>query len=40
MVARKALGRVRYITTDNGCEFLDPEKIKTVVGCNIYCSGN
>ena len=36
MIARKALGRVRSVTTDNGCEFLDPEKIKAVVGCNVY----
>ena len=36
MVARKALGRVLSITTDNGCEFLDPGKIKAVVGCNVY----
>ncbi len=36
MVARKALGNVRSITTDNGCEFLDPEKIKATVGCNVY----
>ena len=35
-IARKALGRVRSITTDNGYEFLDPEKIKAVVGCNVY----
>jgi len=36
MIARKVLGKVRSVTTDNGCEFLDPGKIKTVVGCNIY----
>ena len=36
MIARKALGKVRSITTDNGCEFLDPGKIKAVVGCNVY----
>ena len=36
MLARKALGKVRSITTDNGCEFLDPEKIKAVVGCDVY----
>ena len=36
MLARKALGIVRSITTDNGCEFLDPKKIKAVVGCNVY----
>ena len=36
MIARKALGRVRSVTTDNGCEFLDPGKIKAVVGCNVY----
>ena len=36
MIARKALGRVRSVTTDNGCEFLDPAKIKAVVGCNVY----
>ena len=36
MLARKALGKVRSITTGNGCEFLDPGKIKAVVGCDIY----
>jgi len=36
MIARKAIGKVLSITTDNGCEFLDPEKIKAVVGCNVY----
>ena len=36
MVRRGVLGKVRSITTDNGCEFLDPDKIKAVVGCNIY----
>ena len=36
MIARKALGKVRSITTDNGCEFLDPGKIKAVVGCDVY----
>ena len=36
MVRRKALGKVRSITTDNGCEFLDPDRIKAVVGCKVY----
>ncbi len=36
MIRRGALGKVRSITTDNGCEFLDPDKIKAVVGCNVY----
>ena len=36
MLARKAVGKVLSITTDNGCEFLDPDKIKAVVGCNVY----
>ena len=36
MLARKAVGKVLSITTDNGCEFLDPGKIKAVVGCNVY----
>ena len=36
MLARKAVGKVRSITTDNGCEFLDPKKIKAVIGCNVY----
>ena len=36
MLARKAVGKVLSITTDNGCEFLDPKKIKAVVGCNVY----
>jgi len=36
MIKREALGKVLSISTDNGCEFLDPEKIKAVIGCNIY----
>ena len=36
MIARKALGRIRSISTDNGCEFLNPEKIKDAAGCNVY----
>ena len=36
MLARKAIGKARSITTDNGCEFLDPGKIKAVVGCDVY----
>ena len=36
MIARKAIGKVRSITTDNGCEFLDPDRIKAVVGCDVY----
>lgn len=36
MMARKALGKVLSISTDNGCEFLNPEKIKKVTGCNVY----
>lgn len=36
MIARKALRNIISITTDNGCEFLDPDKIKSVVGCNVY----
>ena len=36
MITRKAISNVISITTDNGCEFLDPNKIKSVVGCNVY----
>ena len=36
MIARKSIGKVISITTDNGCEFLDPKKIKEIVGCNVY----
>ena len=36
MISRKALGKVLSITTDNGCEFLDPDKIRMVVGCKVY----
>ena len=36
MIRRGVLGKVRSITTDNGCEFLDPQRIKAVVGCNVY----
>lgn len=35
-VSRKAVAKTRSITTDNGCEFLDPGKIKDAVGCNVY----
>lgn len=28
--------QVKSVTTDNGCEFLDPERIKAVVGCDVY----
>ena len=37
-ISHKAIGKVHSITTDNGCEFIDPEKIKTVIGCNVYCT--
>ena len=36
IIKRKAINLVRSITTDNGCEFIDPEKIKAVVGCDVY----
>lgn len=36
MVRRGALGTVRSVTTDNGCEFLDPDRIRAVVGCDVY----
>ena len=36
MIRRKALGRALSVTTDNGCEFLDPKRIKAVVGCDVY----
>ena len=36
MVSRRALGSPLSVTTDNGCEFLDPEKIRDVVGCRVY----
>ena len=38
MITRKALGKALSITTNNGCEFLYPDKIKSVVGCNVYYS--
>ena len=28
--------QVKSVTTDNGCEFLDPEAMKKVLGCDIY----
>ncbi len=28
--------QVKSVTTDNGCEFLDPDAMKKVIGCNIY----
>ena len=36
MIRRKALGKALSVTTDNGCEFLDPKKVKAVVGCDVY----
>lgn len=38
MLARGAIGNVRSITTDNGCEFLDPDRTGAVVGCGVYCT--
>lgn len=38
MIRRKALGKALSVTTDNGCEFLDPKRIKAVVGCDVYCT--
>ena len=37
-IRRKALGKARSVTTDNGCEFLDPKRIKAAVGCDVYCT--
>ena len=36
MRKKKLLSNARSVTTDNGCEFLDPEKIKAVLGCEVY----
>ena len=36
MKRRKALRTVRSVTTDNGCEFLDPGALKDAIGGNIY----
>ena len=36
MIGRKALGKARSVTTDNGCESLDPKRIRAAVGCNVY----
>ena len=36
MRKKKLLANVRSVTTDNGCEFLDPGKIKAVLGCEVY----
>ena len=33
---RNQLRNVKSVTTDNGCEFLNPEAMKKVIGCNIY----
>lgn len=33
---RHELRDVRSVTTDNGCEFLDPDAIKGVLGCDVY----
>ena len=33
---RQGWQQAKSITTDNGCEFLNPDAIKEVVGCNIY----
>ena len=36
MKKSKRLGIVKSVTTDNGYEFLDPNKIKAVLGCSVY----
>ena len=36
MKRRKTIGKILSVTTDNGCEFLDPESIKKTLGCDIY----
>ena len=36
LVRSGALGEVRSITSDNGCEFLDPRAIERIAGCKVY----
>lgn len=36
MKRRGLLKGVKSVTADNGCEFLDPEKMEAVFGCNVY----
>ena len=36
MRRRGLLKDVKSVTTDNGCEFLDPEAMKAVFGCDVY----
>lgn len=38
VLARGAIGNVRSITADNGCEFLDPDGTGAVVGCGVHCT--
>ena len=33
---RQGFRRVKSVTTDNGCEFLDPTAIKEVLGCDVF----
>ena len=33
---KKLLANMKSVSTDNGCEFLDPDAIKAVLGCNVY----
>ncbi len=36
LVRSGALGEVRSITSDNGCEFLDPGAIERITRCKVY----
>ena len=36
LVRKKLIVNIKSVTTDNGCEFIDPDKIKAVLGCNVY----
>ena len=39
MKRRKALGTVRSVTTDNGCEFLDQERLDRTFKSEVYYTG-
>ena len=36
LVRSGALGEIKSITSDNGCEFLDPGAIGRIAGCKVY----
>ncbi len=39
MIRRKALGKARSVTTDNGCEFLDQKRLDRAFKSEVYYTG-